>query len=258
MGDLDMMKQDWRGEHDAGLHRLLYARGADLRSETVGAAMAGLIQAMPRLRLREYFSCKPDVLSSADHVIIAYDTARRAAVATLASRWYHAYDRPFLHIATLLIGEAQQRTGLIKQLFRVHCIETGREHGIPSVLAMRTYNPHAYRAMCAFAGVEGVALYPGIRRLSQDPELRGLASEVAKVVSPGLEFCPDTGVIRGGAAGVPVDFYPSLEETRDTAINHYFARHLTPADRLLCMLVSRSEAAREKIARALGVPGKRT
>jgi hypothetical protein len=85
------------------------------------------------------------------------------------------------------------------------------------------------------------------------PALVDTAGQIARVLSPGLPFEPDTGAIRGGAGDVPADFWPEFPASSDKRVNDYFQRHLTPRDRLLCVLSCQSEAAQTAIMKALGI-----
>jgi hypothetical protein len=227
--------------------------GPELTRETSAWIAEGLEAAMPSLNIREYFLAKSSTLSDCDFVIAAVEHDSGRIISALTSRWHQGdAQRSFLHVKILMITPRYQKTRLINDVWAFHLARVCRSRfGFPYVIALRTYNPVVFGAMRIFTRIDGIRLYPAIGVESQDPEMTALAEAIAGQVSPGLAFEVETGVISG--AGVPPDFYPAMPESRKADVHQYFARHLAPSDRMLCVLSVETEAAREKALQLFGV-----
>lgn len=213
----------------------------------------GLIKAMPALKIEEYFKAKGTWFAEYDYLLIAVERTTDELIAVLSSRWLDLEDGlGVLHVTMQLITSQYQKTHLLKHMWGAHFRMVSQSRvGSPSVIAWRTCNPVAFKAMRTFTRIDGVRMYPDIDAETQDPWMTELARRIAARISPGLGLCARTGVIKG--ASVPVDFYPALPTAHGDALNRYFAEHLTLADRLLCVLSISTDAAKRKILKAFGL-----
>jgi len=229
--------------------------GPQLSREASAWIVDGLELAMPSLNIREYFSAKGSTLSDCDFVLVAVEHDSDRIISVLTSRWHQVQrGRSFLHVKILMITPRYQRTRLINDVWGFHLAKVYRSRfGFPYVIALRTYNPVVFGAMRIFTRIDGIRLYPAMGLESQDPTMTALAEAIAAQVSPGLAFSASTGVIR--RAGVPPDFYPVMPSSRKADVYEYFAGHLQPSDRLLCVLVVETEAAKQKALALFGVQG---
>lgn len=244
---------DWDDSRTYGAYHLFYRSGSgELRDQTKKWLIESLARAMPDLKIMEYFRLKTDWFSEYDHLIVAVDADTGDVIGLLTSRWNDRDAEPFLHISVQMIARRYQRTPLLKRMWSLHFrkVKDGR-HGVPSIIALRTYHPTVYTSMRIFTRVVGIKLYPDLRATTQDATMARLAESVARRLGPGLEFSPTTGVMK--RASVPPDFYPALPESRDKAVASYFERNLSPADRLLCVLAVTTEEAKRRLLRAFGI-----
>jgi hypothetical protein len=229
-------------------------RGPELTGETSAWIIDGLEAAMPSLNIREYFQAKGSTLSDCDFVVVAVERDSERIISTLTSRWHGSEGggRAFLHLKILMIAPRYQKTRLINDVWAFHLARVCESRfGFPYVIALRTYNPVVFGAMRIFTRIEGIRMYPEIAIEKQDPDLARLAREIAAQISPGLDFVVETGVVR--RAGVPPDFYPAMPSSRRSDVYEYFRRHLAPTDRLLCLLVVESEAAKHRALHLFGI-----
>jgi hypothetical protein len=217
----------------------------------------GLVAAMSGYKVEGYFEAKPTILSDIDHLVVAITYETGEAVAVLATRWHDLPDASFLHLSTILIGNRYQKTHLIKRMFAsLYLGLKTQPKGLPCFVVLKTYNPISYQALWLFTRIPGVRIHPDIPRGVCHPDLDQLAPSIAGLLNPGLTLQRETGAIRGGAGGVPLDFYPSLPRIRNQAVYEYFSRYLTPADRLLGILSISTEEAQQRILKSLGLrPG---
>ena len=248
-------KQDgWRDSLSINRYTLLYAVAPHtLNKRTEQWIVRGLINAMPELKIAEYFLHKKrNWFSEYDHLIAAVETASNKLIGLLTSQWHRKEEAPFfLQVSMQMIAYRYQKTHLLKHMWGLHFRKVSRERfGFPSVIALRTYNPVVFNAMRIFARINGVQMFPQLGVEEQDPEMAKLAQTIAMQMNPGLEMCARTGVIKG--ASVPPDFYPSLPTTNKKEVYDYFAEHLNPTDRLLCVLHISTEEAKNKIIKAFG------
>lgn len=205
---------------------------------------------MPELKIAELFRRKPDLLRECDHVVTAIAPGGEFA-GVVSARWMGDGD-PFLQLAISLIQARYQRSPLLRAMWHTAFAQIAAgPRGFPAVIALRTYNPAAFQAMCVFARLPGVAVYPRVDGGAQDPAMAQLAMAVAARLGGGCPFDPHTGVLRG--AGVPLDFYAALPEGGREVIRNYFHAHLAFGDRLLCVLHAPDAATRQRICRAFGV-----
>jgi len=194
----------------------------------------GLIAALPGLRMRALFAARRDMFNDADLITTAESRTGELA-GVLASRWVTVGDDlRFLHITSQFVAEGHRHGVVFRRSWADHlatlCAGAG---GFPTVSVLKTYNPQVYCAMNSLAAVPGVSFYPAVDHTSS-LGLTGLAVRISRAVSPGHPFDPVAGVIRG--AGVPADLYLEPPRSSNQAVNHYFARHARPADRVLCLL----------------------
>jgi hypothetical protein len=217
--------------------------------------IADLCRAMPSLKLREYFDYKRDMLQDSRHLVVAFAKDTGDALAILAVTWHKDNDRKFLHLATMLIGEKFQGTTLVVHMLGLMFGQIYRlDHEFPTLVSMKTYNARSYSLMNMFTKLRefGVELYPSVSGAEISPELIDTAERIAGVLSPGLDFSRDTGVIKGGAGEVPADFWPQFPRARDEQVNEYFQTQMTANDRLLCVLRSPTDTAKQRIMKIIG------
>lgn len=232
-------------------HELRHIRSGLVDVELDRTLKGDLARALPSLRMDDYFRIKPDTFRGADHVVASFDSAGRAD-GTIVSAWRRLSDgTPFVHLVTAFVGETQQGSELLWQMWAVHWEAVAASWGgCPGLIAFRTYNPRSFRALGGFARIEGAEFYPSIPLTPAGQPLGELAEAVAAVISEGFHLDVATGVVRGGAVGVPVDFYPSLQLTRSDVVNEYFREEVRPVDRVLCMLRLGTETARARFMEA--------
>jgi hypothetical protein len=213
---------------------------------------------MPDLRMAAYFAAKPGWFEETGRLLVAIEPSSGRLLGALTSKiWPGSPACPtFLHISTQFVTQDRQRTSLLRRMWGLHFEKLDETGAAPSILVLKTCNPSAFNAMRVFSGIDGIALYPRLDGGAQDPELRDLAYRVAGIIAPGLPFHSGTGVIAG--AGVPLDFYPALPLSGRPEVDTYFKARLTPADRLLCISVIRTETAKRKVLRAFGAQGRQT
>jgi len=210
-----------------------------------------LVRAMPELKMREYFAAKRNWFSEFDFLVLAVERGGNDIVGLMASRWQLLNGAEYLHISTIFIAERYRRSGLIKHMsaLHMHSVYQG-ERGFPRLVALKTCNPTAFSCLRMFSALDGVRFYPRIAGRDQDRELMQIASRVAAQLCPDLPFCCQTAVIRN--ASVPLGFYRELPVSRNAGVNRYFDQHLTPDDRVLCLLsLSQAKTPRE-VLRILG------
>lgn len=212
----------------------------------------GLADALPRLRIRALFEFRPDLLTDADVSILAVAERDERVVGILTASEVTTRDGPsFLHVPIQMIGERYQRSLLLKRMWRVllrDCVS--RAGTLPDLFALRTCNPSAFAAMHAFTRVAGVTMYPDIAHPSEDHSMRATACAVADRLNPKARFDPRTGVLHD--IGRPADLYPEVPAGRRKDLARYFRSHLTPSDRVLCLLRLETEASKRRILRAIG------
>lgn len=248
-----VLREGWGDSLPFDQYSLFYAAAPHaLNRETEEWIVSGLIKAMPDLKLAEYFQIKKNWFSDYDFMIAAAENKSDELVGLLTSCWHEKDGAPFfLQISMQMIADRYQKTQLLKHMWGLHFRRVSEgPFGFPSVIALRTYNPVVFSAMRIFSRIEGVRMYPRLRAEEQDPEMVALAQSITERICPGLNMCPRTGVIKG--ASVPPDFYPSLPKTNKSDVYSYFAEHLSPSDRLLCVLHISTEEGKRKISKAFG------
>ncbi len=224
---------------------------ATLGTEVTGDLASALALALPDLRVPEFMAAQPRYFDDCGMLIAAYAADGGGLAGVLVSRVLAGFgvDRT-LHVSMQLIAPRFRRTLLLKRMWALHLASVAADGGIPELMAMRSCNPTVLQLLRGFARVDGIAAYPEIDGGEQDPELQRIATEIAERVCPGREFDPRTGVLRGAA--IPPDFYSDLPSGRDPAVNAYFRRHLTAADRVLCLVRITTETAKQRLLRAFG------
>lgn len=227
--------------------------GPMLPPETQDWITEGLAATLPGLRMRELFRLRrPEMLTAADHVIVALDRSHDQVVGLLTSRWTTLADgRECLHVMVQFVGEQYRHGAVFLQSWATHfdrLLASGRR--FPALIALKTYNPVVHCAMGAFSRLPEVRMYPPIGSTpTADDE--DLATAVSAALAPGTPFDPRTGVLSG--IGRPIDLYRQRPMSSDQPTNEYFARHTVPGDRILCVLAVPTEAGRDAILGALGV-----
>lgn len=223
-----------------------------LNRETEEWIVSGLIKAMPDLKLAEYFQIKKNWFSEYDYLIAAVENNSNELIGMLTSHWHEKDGVPFfLQISMQMIAQRYQKTQLLKHMWGYHFRKVREGHfGFPSVIALRTYNPVVFSAMRIFSRLDGIRMYPRLWVEEQDPEMVALAQSITERICPGLDMCSRTGVIKD--ASVPPDFYPSLPKSSKGEVYNYFAEHLSPSDRLLCVLHISTEEGKRKILKSFG------
>ena len=217
---------------------------------------AGLIAALPTLKMGTLFAHRRDMFREADLITLATDMTDRTVVGALSSRWCTTPSGgTFLHILTQFVGERYQGGIAFPRSWGSHFARL-YEHWsrFPDLFVLKTYNPIVYCVMRAFTRVPGVTFYPEIRAGRDDPDAAERATEIAKIIAPDHFFDPVSGVIRG--IGEPADLYPALPESRNADVNAYFASCARPGDRMLCMLSVPTPEAAGMILEVFGVTPK--
>ncbi len=224
--------------------------GRELDPATEHWIVDGLVDAMPDLRARELFTLRRDMLTEAEYIVLGVDRERDAVVSLLTSRWAKLPSgRTALHVMTQFVGDAYRHGAVFGHSWTAHFTRLLADGGpFPEVIALKTYNPVAYCAMNAFSGHPEISMYPDPAR----PAASALAAEVAEAVAPGHPFDAAHGVLPG--IGRPVDLYRQRPTSSAEAVNAYFAAHLEPGDRVLCVLHAPTAAGRHAVLRALGIP----
>jgi hypothetical protein len=226
----------------------------DLTPQALEWLTGGLAAGLPGLQMQGLFAARVDMFSEADliTVIMAGDTM----AGVLASRWARLDSGPrFLHITSQFVAETHRHGAVFRSCWRAHLKElTDGGEGFPFLSALKTYNPVVYCAMRSFTAAPGSTFYPAVDNPGRVPGQppASLVSEVARALAPGKPFDPATGVIP--AAGSPADLYPRMPASRDEAVNAYFARHLRPGDRILCVLdIPPEDGIADMVLRAFGL-----
>jgi hypothetical protein len=223
---------------------------ADARADIA----ADLAAAMPTYGVADYFRTKPSLLDAQDVTVIARETGSGRCVGFAVAGWSARNPATFVHIKTVLIGEAWHRGPILRAIWRalfVGLLADGS--AFPPVIALKTYNPKSFSAMRAFAGVVDTAIFPALGRYQFPANLMPTVLDIAAELAPGHRLDQRSGVIEGAADGV-VGFYPTLPLCGKALLDRHFQAHLTPNDRLLCCLFALSPRAGQRILRAFGVP----
>lgn len=211
-------------------------RGADLAGfgETIASDLAS---AMPDYRVADYFRAKPDIVGSQSGVVLATDRETGRVVALLVATRHSIETAGYVSLDTILVAQQYQRTTLSARMLT--CLVKGMATSsleLPSFLMLTTGNPTSYCMASSFIRLADARVYPRITG-DQDPGDASLAATLAKIHRPLFSFCKRTGVLAGGAGSVPPDFYPQVPISRNREANAYFARHLGPSDRLMCLMI---------------------
>ena len=216
----------------AAFRRLqVFSPGATVGSSRTAGIAAELADALPDLRIRALFEARPDLLSAAEHVIVAVDGADRAVGLLAASSVQLPGGVAVLQAMVQFVGVNQRGGRVLRESWTRLLGDVTAERGFPDVVALKTFNPVAYCAMRALGRSEQV--YPALAG-PQEPGMRLLATRVAAAVAAGYPFEPDTGVIRG--SGRPTDLYLRRPESSDPEADRHFAAHTRPGDRVLCLV----------------------
>lgn len=227
---------------------------APLDAETRRRIVGDLIAGMPTYGVADYFRTKASLLDPQDVTVIARGRAGGACVGLAVGGWMECRSTRFLHVKTMLIGEAWHRGPVLRLIWRALFIGLLRDGAaFPPAIVLKTYNPKSFSAMRAFAGVPDTAIFPAIGGDAFPAALMPAVRDIAATLSPGRVFDERTGVIKGAADGV-TGFYPTLPLCGKAPVDGHFQAHVTPDDRLLGCLFVRSPQAADRILRAFFVP----
>ena len=256
-----MRKQPEPVELPARLQRPLLRAlqpGRELSTATEQWLVQGLTTALPDLRVARLFELRRDMLTDADYLVCAVGPEEGTAVGLLASHWMELPSgRSCLHVTVQFIGDRYRHGSTFRrswaELFS-RLRDDGR--GFPDVVALKTYNPVVHCAMSAFGAHPEIGLYPlldsiGAAAGGSTPVAAELVAEVAEAVAPGARFDRNHGVIR--AIGRPTDLYRNRPLSSVADVDAYFAAHVDPGDRILCLLHFATPAAKQAVLSALGV-----
>ncbi|MEH2082227.1 MAG: hypothetical protein V7K89_20280 [Nostoc sp.] len=248
---MQLLQKNWLDSRLFDRYILHYATPKQLIQPAIKEwIVQGLIQAMPTLKIEQYFQAKQNWFEECDYLIVAVEAISNDLIAILASSWVEMDSLPFLHVKIQMIADRYQKTHLLKRMWGFHLYKVSQEHfGFPSIVALKTCHPAVFSAMRVFSRFDGVQMYPRIDGEIPKLEMNEIACLIAKSICPGLEFCLHTGVIKN--ASVPIDFYPSLPTTKKPDIGYYFQNNLTPVDRLLCILHISTDLAKHRILQSL-------
>lgn len=234
---------------------------APLDAGTRSRIVRDLVAVMPTYGVADYFRTKASLLDPQDLTVIARERAGGTCVGLAVVGWIDGRSTRFLHVKTMLIGEAWHRSQVLRLIWQALFAGLLRGGaGFPPVIVLKTYNPKSFSAMRAFAGVPDTAIFPAIGpAMGTDDfpaDLMPAVRDIAATLSPGRVFDARTGVIKGAADGV-TGFYPTLPLCGKAGIDSHFQAHVTPDDRLLGCLFVRSPQAAGRILKAFSVPGVR-
>ncbi len=228
--------------------------GRELSAATEQWLVAGLVAALPDLRVRRLFELRRDMLTDADQLICAVDPEHGTAVGLLASHWIVLPSgRSCLHVTVQFIGELRRHGGIFRRSW-AELFTQLRDCGLgfPDVVALKTYNPVVHCAMSAFGAHPEIGLYPRIDPgTGSTPVAPDLVAEVAQAVAPGAPLDAEHGVIR--AIGRPADLYVRRPVSSMPGVDAYFDTHTQPGDRVLCLLDFTTSPAKQAVLTALGV-----
>jgi hypothetical protein len=200
---------------------------------------------LPNHKIGNYLETKPHVLAESEFLTLVRVAGTYVGIAS--GNMYRVRTRELFYAETLLLSESLHDQKIsyaqIGALFR--CVYAVRQQ-MPSLVAAKTFNARSYALVRKLARACGARMYPEIGA-DNLPELEQLACELAEVLAPGLEFEPRYGVVRGGGGGVAEDFWPSQPLARAKDINEVFAHHLTPRDRMLCVVDTSDEGVQRRL-----------
>ena len=237
---------------DGSSVRISNLTAGELSAADQDRLVEGLVQALPALRMRDLFAARRDMFTEADLITTARTPAGEL-VGVLASRWATLPDGTrFLHVTSQFVAEGHRHGVVFRRSWAEHLTRVSAgPWGFPTINVLKTYNPRVYCAMNSLTAVPGVSFYPVVDGSAPDPRVAGLAARISRVVAPVAAFDAATGVIEG--AGVPADLYPELPRSANPSVNDYFARHVRPSDRILCVLLI-PQASTDEVLRVFTAP----
>jgi hypothetical protein len=214
-----------------------------------------VVRAFPEYRLATYFAERPSAVADAHHVVVARNPADGRLRGLVVARHRRGAAGSYLHVEMNLITAERQRRGALLPLWRAMLARlTAGPAGFPPLVAIKTYNPMVYSSLLVVARLTGAALYPSLPATGPAGLAAGLADVAALVaaeLAPSCPFDPATGALQG--AGTPRDFYAAMPTTNKRQVQAYFARHLQPGDRLLCLVRFGPEAELARLMRRWSV-----
>jgi hypothetical protein len=210
--------------------------------------LASLQDNMPNHNVQSYFEQKPTLLANADDIAIAWNDSPSGSkiVGLIALRRYMAQEGSpsFVHISTIHIAEAKQKGMLLKRLIASAYLGLWhREGSLPTWTAVKTFNPSTYNVLLRLKRMIGssAVLYPSMEKEKEGNGCKSLmvmpiAVGIAARLEPECTFDRHFSVIRGGGGIIGGNYWLTAPRSTHNEINHFFDRHLTPADRMLCIL----------------------
>lgn len=207
----------------------------ELTDDRISWLARGLATALPRIEIGDLLYTHPELLTEASDITVAVAESSGEAVGLLATQRMAMSDGLRLtHITAQFVGERYRRHGAFAASWSHH-LRAGYREGLEDfrTLAARTCSPRMYASLRLIKRFPGVTIYPDIDRPDGEGDLARLAAELSERVSPGCEFEPATGVIKN-AVRVP-GLYRERLDSANPRVNEYFARHLGPQDRFMCI-----------------------
>lgn len=227
-------------------YTLNYHPKANPLNEAQGKAVIdGLARGLPDFNVAQYFGTQPTIFTDYDHLVVARSRDDGEAIGLLGARWLGAEGEKFLYLWTAMVSDAHRQTPLFHRVLQFF-FETvfNHESGVPGLIVTKTYNPVVYAIFKSFSKLlPGMDVYPAIPAERQTDEWCELATSITRGISPKLTLDPQSGMIAGGQAMVAPDFFPRMDQSKDAAVNEHFARHLSRADQILCVIRIPEDAA---------------
>jgi hypothetical protein len=202
------------------------------------AVVDDLAMGLPEFNVLQYFGSQPTIFNDYDHLVVAHAHQDERAIGLLGARWLGPEDEKFLYLWTAMLADDYRQTTLFHRMLQCFFEQVFQQApGVPDLIVTKTYNPVVYSIFKSFSEqLHGLQIYPLIPADRQDAFMTDLAVRITHGISPRLSLERETAVIRGGQAMVAPDFFPRMDLSRDAAVNGHFARHLSRADQILCVL----------------------
>jgi len=222
-----------------------YSKAHPLEEGQGRAVVDGLAISLPEFNVAQYFGSQPTIFKDYDHLVVARARAGGGAIGLLGARWLGGEAEKFLYLWTAMVADEYRQTLLFHRILQFF-FETvfNQPAGVPELIVTKTYNPVVYALFKAFSkSLPGVEVYPVIPSERQDDAWCKRAIRITAGISAKLTLDVQSGLIAGGQAMVAPDFFPRMDLSKDMAVNEHFARHLSRADQILCVLRIAPDAA---------------
>lgn len=231
-----------------------HQKAAPLSSQQGQAVIEELAAGLPEFNVAQYFGSQPTIFKDYDYLVLAHADREGPAIGLLGARWLGPENEKFLYLWTAMVADSYRQTMLFHRMLQFFFEQVfAQPEDVPDLIVTKTYNPVVYAIFKSFSqSLAGVQVYPSIPAEQQDAAMVDLAVRIACGISTRLALEPDTAVVRGGQAMVAPDFFPRMDQSKDAAVNEHFARHLSRADQILCVL--RIPAAAKGVAHAWALP----